>query len=197
MVGRLDDLEHVHQEDPAGWRAWLEREHERSPGIWLVTWRKASGRPVLAYDDIVEEALCFGWIDSKAAKVDDDRTRLLLTPRKARSSWSRSNKVRWAAMEASRLVAPAGVAVVDTATADGSWSRLDDVEDLVVPADLAVAFGGHAGSRQQWDDFPPSARRGILEWIVTAKRPDTRARRIDETARLAAQGELANQWPRP
>ena len=184
MVGRLDDLEHVHQEDRADWRAWLEREHERSPGIWLVTWRKASGRPVLAYDDIVEEALCFGWIDSKAAKVDDDRTRLLLTPRKARSSWSRSNKVRWAAMEASGLVAPAGVAVVDTATADGSWSRLHDVEDLVVPADLAVAFGGHAGRRQQWDDFPPSARRGILEWIVTAKRPDTRARRIDETCLL-------------
>lgn len=196
MAG-LDDLEHVLMETRPEWRAWLEGNHDRSPGVWLVTWKKASGRPVLAYEDIVEEALCFGWIDSKPGKVDGDRTRLLLTPRKPGSSWSRPNKERVALLESAGLIAPAGQAVIEGARADGSWSRLDDVENLVVPGDLAAAFDRHPGSSGHWDAFPRSARRGILEWIVSAKRPETRAKRVEETARLAARNQRAAQWPRP
>ncbi|MBA3605452.1 MAG: YdeI/OmpD-associated family protein [Acidimicrobiia bacterium] len=190
----LEDLERVHMETRAHWRAWLRRNHRRATGVWLVTWRKASGRPVLAYDDIVEEALCFGWIDSKGGSVDADRTRLLLTPRKKGSGWSRPNKMRIEALEATGAMAAPGRAVIEAARADGSWTRLDDVEKLVVPKDLAAAFRTHAGSKQQWDGFPRSVRMAILEWISNAKRPETRAKRIEETARLAAEGERANQW---
>jgi uncharacterized protein YdeI (YjbR/CyaY-like superfamily) len=186
----------VQFEDRASWRAWLEEHHVRSPGIWLVTWKKASGRPVLAYEDLVEEALCFGWVDSQAGRVDDERTRLLLTPRKKGSGWSRPNKVRWARLTEAGLTRPAGEAVVEAARADGSWSLLDDVEDLIVPDDLAAAFDRHPGSREQWDAFPRSPRRAILEWIVLAKRPANREKRIEETASLAARGIRANQWPR-
>jgi len=195
-VSQLDDLDRVHCETRAQWRAWLQRHHGGATGIWLVTWRKSLGRPVLAYDDMDEEALAFGWVDSKGGKVDEQRTRLLFTPRKRGSSWSRPNKLRIAKLEAAGLMTPAGRTAVDAAKADGSWTRLDLVEDLVVPDDLAAAFEAHPGGRERWDDFPRSARRGILEWIVTAKKPDTRANRVEETARLAARGERANQWPR-
>jgi uncharacterized protein YdeI (YjbR/CyaY-like superfamily) len=119
---------------------------------------------------------------------------LYFSPRKPRSGWSRPNKERVARLEAAGAMQPAGAAVVAQARADGSWTLLDEVEDLVVPDDLAAAFDAHLGSREQWDAFPPSARRGILEWIVQARKPETRAARVGETARLAAVGERANQW---
>jgi hypothetical protein len=124
-VSQLDDLDRVHCETRAHWRAWLQRHHGGATGIWLVTWRKSSGRPVLAYDDMVEEALAFGWVDSKGGKVDEQRTRLLFTPRKRGSSWSRPNKLRIAKLEAAGLMTPAGRTAVDAAKADGSWTRLD------------------------------------------------------------------------
>ena len=99
-------------------------------------------------------------------------------------------------METEGLMLPAGRAVIDRAQADGSWTLLDDVEDLVVPDDLAEAFGAHPPAAEEWEAFPRSAKRGILEWIVQAKRPETRARRITETATMAQRGEHANQWPR-
>lgn len=193
-MAKLDDLDHVHLETRADWRAWLRRHHRSFPGVWLVTWRKGSNKPVLAYDDIVEEALAVGWVDSKPGKVDDQRTRLLVTPRQPASSWSRPNKERVARLEVAGLMTKAGRAAVEAAQADGSWSKLDAVEDLVVPDDLAAAFAAHRGSRTHWDSFPRSAKRGILEWILNAKKPETRATRIEETARLAASGERANQW---
>ena len=190
-MAAADDREWFHAEDRRAWRAWLAANHDSSPGVWLVTWRKASGRPVLSYDNAVTEALAFGWIDTKGGSVDDERTRLMFTPRKRGSGWSRPNKQRIERLEAEGLMTPAGTAVIDAARADGSWTLLDDVEDLVVPEDLAAAFDRHAGSRQQWDAFPPSARKVILGWIVTAKRPETRATRVEQTASMAARGERA------
>ena len=119
---------------------------------------------------------------------------LWFAPRKRRSGWSRPNKERIARLEAEGRMAPAGRAVLEAAKADGSWTLLDDVEDLVVPPDLAAAFARHPGSAEQFEAFPRSAKRGILEWIVQAKTAGTRDKRIEEAARLAAQGERANQW---
>ncbi|TWH75757.1 YdeI/OmpD-associated family protein [Modestobacter roseus] len=119
---------------------------------------------------------------------------LWFSPRQAGSAWSRPNKQRIAELEEAGLLTPSGRATVERARADGSWSRLDEVEDLVVPADLSAAFDAIPEAREQWAGFPPSARRAILEWIVQARRPETRARRVAETARLAARGERANQW---
>ena len=188
-----DDAERVHPETVTAWRAWFEQHRDRTDGVWLVTWRKAAARPDLTYDQAVEVALAFGWVDSTARRLDELRTMLWFAPRKPRSGWSRPNKGRIARLQADGLMDPAGQRVVDAAVADGSWSLLDDVEDLVVPADLAEALDA-AGGREHWDAFPPSARRGILEWVVQARRPQTRARRIAETAALAARGERANQW---
>ena len=188
MAG-ADDREWFQAEERPAWRTWLAANHDTSPGVWLVTWKKASGRPVLSYDDAVCEALAFGWVDTKGMKVDEERTRLLFTPRKRGSGWSRPNKERIERLEAEGLMTAAGAAVIDAAKGDGSWTLLDDVENLVVPDDLGAAFARHAGSREQWDGFPRSARRAMLEWIVQAKRPETRATRIEQTASRAARGE--------
>jgi uncharacterized protein YdeI (YjbR/CyaY-like superfamily) len=176
------------------WRAWLEANHGRADGIWVGTWKKHTGRPRPEYEDLVEEALCFGWVDSKGNRLDDDRTLLWLAPRKAKSAWSRPNKERVERLTAGGLMAPAGLRAVEQAKANGTWTMLDDVEGLVVPPDLEEAFLRYPGARHQWDAFPRSPRRAILEWIMQAKRPATRASRVEETARLAAEGIRANQW---
>jgi uncharacterized protein YdeI (YjbR/CyaY-like superfamily) len=187
----------VQPETRAAWRAWLAAHHPQPEGVWLVLWKKASGKPLLAYDDIVEEALAFGWVDSKTNALDDNRSMLWLAPRKPRSLWSRPNKLRVEEMLAAGLMAPAGLSKVAAAQADGSWTRLDAVEDGVVPEDLHAAFAQHPGAASNFDAFPRSARRGILEWIVQAKTAATRARRVEDTARLAAQNLRANQWKPP
>lgn len=190
------DRERVHPQTRSEWREWLAAHHADSPGVWLVSWRKNSGRPAIGYAATVEEALCFGWVDSLGRKLDDDRTMLYFSPRKPGSGWSRPNKERVERLVAAGSMRPAGQAVVDAARQDGSWSVLDAVENLEVPDDLSAAFERRPGSREQWDGFPRSARRGILEWIVQARRPETRTARVQETAERAAAGERANQWRR-
>lgn len=162
--------------------------------MWLVSWKKATGKPALSYDEAVSESLCVGWVDSKPRKLDDERTMLYFSARKPTSAWSRPNKIRVEKLRAAGLMMPAGEAVIDKAMANGSWSLLDEVEDLIVPPDLAEAFDAHPPARANWERFPPSARRGILEWIVQARRKDTRAARIDETARRASLNQRAAQW---
>jgi uncharacterized protein YdeI (YjbR/CyaY-like superfamily) len=176
------------------WRAWLAAHHARGSGVWLVTWRAGSGGPRIGYEESVEQALCFGWVDSKGRTLDATRTMLWFAPRKGRSGWSRPNKQRVERLLAAGLMAPAGIAAVEAAKADGSWTLLDAVEDLVVPDDLAAALDTAPPAREHWDAFPRSVKRAILEWIVHARRPETRARRVTETAEKAARNERANQW---
>lgn len=186
--------EQVQTESRAAWRAWLQEHASTSDGVWLVTFKKSAGERHLPYADTVEEALCFGWVDSQARPLDDERSQLQFTPRKPSSGWSRPNKERVQRLSAAGLMTPAGLAVVDRAKADGSWTALDDAWNLVEPEALKAALDGDAEARRQWEAFPPSAKRAILEWIGAAKRPETREKRISETARLAARGERANQW---
>jgi uncharacterized protein YdeI (YjbR/CyaY-like superfamily) len=193
-VGRLDIAEQVPIRSRADLRSWFTDNHTRSDGVWVVTWKVATGRPAPTYDEIVCECLAFGWVDSVGRALDGERTMLYVAPRKRGSGWSRPNKERLERLEADGLVTEAGRRVVEAARADGSWTLLDDVEDLVVPPDLAAALDAAPGARNAWEAFPRSARRGILEWIVQAKRPETRERRVRETAQKAAAGERANQW---
>ncbi|PXA67976.1 hypothetical protein CTB96_15050 [Cryobacterium arcticum] len=186
----------VHPETRAEWRRWLLAHHESEQSVWLVSWKKATGKPAVSYDDAVSEALCVGWVDSKPQKLDGERTMLYFSARKPTSAWSRPNKIRVEALRAAGLMLPAGEAVIAQAISNGSWALLDDVEDLIVPPDLAEALGENPPARANWDQFPPSARRGILEWIIQAKRPQTRATRILETAQLASQNQRAAQWKR-
>src|SRR5687768_13747284 len=186
----------IHPATRAAWRAWLEQHHGRTEGVWLISYKRATGKPRLAYDEAVEEALCFGWIDSTARTLDDERTMQWFAPRQPRSSWSTRNKERVARLLAAGLLAPAGLAKIEAAKQDGSWSALDAVEALEVPPDLGAALAASPAAQQHWDAFPRSVKRGILAWIATARRPETRAKRVADTARLAADNIRANQGRR-
>jgi len=191
------DAPRVHPETAQEWRAWLVAHHGDSPpGAWVVSWKRATGKASVDYESLVEEALAFGWIDSTAATVDDERSMLWFTRRRRGSGWARSNKERIARIEADGRMTDAGRAMIEAARADGSWTLLDDVDNLVVPPDLAAALAGHAGAREQWEAFTPAARRNILGWIVQAKRASTRAARIEETATSASRGERAHEQSR-
>jgi uncharacterized protein YdeI (YjbR/CyaY-like superfamily) len=182
-----DAYQQVEVTSAAELRKWLQANHAKSSGIWLVSFKKAAGEKYLAYEDIVCEALCWGWIDSKGRSLDELRSQLLLTPRKPASKWSRPNKVRVAQLEATGRMAPPGRAVVEAAKASGTWTALDDVENLVEPVELRAALDARPEARKNWDAFPRSTRRATLEWIGAAKRPETRERRVTETVDLAAQ----------
>jgi uncharacterized protein YdeI (YjbR/CyaY-like superfamily) len=184
----------VHAETRASWRAWPGAHHSERDGVWLVSWRAATGKPAVPYGEAVEEALCVGWVDSRPGRLDEERSLLWFSPRKPRSGWSRPNKLRVERLTAAGLMLPAGLAVVEAARADGSWTTLDEVEDLVEPDDLRSALDADPLARAAWDAFPRSAKRGILEWIVSAKRAETRATRIASTVAEAHEGRRANQW---
>lgn len=181
-------LERVQVTSREEWRAWLEARHATSPGIWLVTFKKRSGGPHVPWDDVVEEALCFGWIDSTPNKLDDERSMLLLTPRKAKSPWSRINKARVERLLAAGCIAPPGLAAIEAAKADGSWTALDAVEAMRMPEDLATALAADAAAQAGFDAFTPSAKKPLLWWVESAKRAETRSRRIAEIVRASAEG---------
>ena len=179
------------------WREWLLRHHTTSSGVWVVTTKKAfvsAPQEHVSAQDLNEECLCFGWIDSKPGRVDEHRSALLCTPRKAGSSWSRVNKERYERLAAAGQVADAGRLAAESAKADGGWDRLNDVDALVEPGDLADALDADPAARSYWDAFPASARRGILEWISNAKRESTRTQRITTTVELASRNERALAW---
>ena len=192
-----DSYRSVPVDDLAQWRSWLDTNHASSPGIWLVTWKKGSGHPYVAWDGIVDEALCYGWIDSRPRTVDDLRSSRLLTPRRPGSSWSARNKARVQELIAAGRMHASGLAAVEAARADGTWEALDIVETLEEPADLAAGLDAVPEARRQWGGFPRSTRRAILEWIGAARTPATRQARIDRTVADAAVGIRANQWRQP
>jgi len=184
----------THPKTRAAWRAWLEKHHGRREGVWLISYKKSTGKQAFDYEASVEEALCFGWVDSKGNRLDDERTMLWFAPRQPRSGWSRPNKERVARLIAAGLMHPAGLAKIDVAKQSGSWTALDAVENLEVPPDLSQALAANPPAQLHFDAFPRSVKRALLEWIANAKRPATRAKRILETATLAAKNERANQW---
>ena len=177
----------------AAWRAWLQSNHTRPDGIWLITYRRATGKATFTYEQAVEEALCYGWIDGHTKTLDEERGMQWFAPRRAGSVWARSNKERVARLIADGRMTPAGQARIDAAQADGTWALWDHVDSLAVPDDLAAALATYPAARAHFDAFPRSARHAILGWIATAKRPETRAKRIAETARLAQENVRANQ----
>lgn len=184
----------IHPLTIAEWRAWLEMHHTRTEGVWLVSYKKHTGKPRFTYDEAVEQALCFGWIDSKPNKLDDERSLLWFAPRKGGTGWSKINKERIEKLLAAGLMQPAGIQKVEAAKQDGAWDALNGVEALDLPADLVAAFADHPPAAEHFAAFPRSVKRGILEWISQAKKPETRSKRISETARLAAENQRANQW---
>lgn len=192
-MAKLDQLARVEITSRDSWRQWLLKHHRQSQAIWLVAWKKGDDRHV-PYDSVVEEALCFGWIDSLPRKLDETRSMLLLAPRKPKSAWSKLNKERVEKLTASGRMHASGISVVKAAKKAGLWDKLNDVDALAVPPDLERAFAKSKTAWSHFDAFPRSVKRGILEWILQAKKPETRAKRIAETVEKAKDNIRANQW---
>ena len=190
----MRDAPSVHAEDRGAWRAWLEANHASESGVWLVSWRRGEG-PRVEYEDAVEEALCFGWIDSQGGNIHERRSRQYFAPRKSTSGWAATNKARIERLIADGRMAPAGLAAIERAKANGSWTLLDEVEQGIVPDDLAKALAERPPAAASFEAFPRSAKRAMLEWVAQAKRPETRARRVLEIAEGAAVNERA--YPPP
>jgi uncharacterized protein YdeI (YjbR/CyaY-like superfamily) len=180
-----DQYEQFEPKNRAAWRKWLLKQHAKSKGILLVYVKKP--KRSLSYGDAVEEALCFGWIDSTLFPIDDARYMQLFTPRKPKSGWSAVNKRRIEAMVKAGLMAPAGHAKIEAAKKDGSWTRLDHIETLTIPPEFERALAKNAKARATFETLPPFARKTFLYWITGAKREETRAKRIAQSIKgLAA-----------
>jgi uncharacterized protein YdeI (YjbR/CyaY-like superfamily) len=193
----MDEKQRVQPASRAEWRTWLKANHRTSAGVWLVTWKKRAAQPTVAYEEAVEEALCFGWIDGVINRLDDDRVMEWFAPRKPKSTWARSNKERVARLEAAGLMTEAGRAAVELARANGSWESLDVIDALIVPDDLAAALAERTGARELFDTSSASVRRSALAWVYQAKRPETRAGRVGQIVEVAGRGEaISSLWRR-
>lgn len=190
------EVKETEAKDRESWRAWLAENHDLMKNVWLIMYKKESGIPSVTYEEAVEEALCFGWIDSKPNKRDDQSWKQFFAKRNVKSNWSGKNKKTVERLLAAGKMAPAGLEMIEIAKANGTWNALDEVEKGIIPPDLQAALAAIPKASQHFDAFPPSVRRSILEWILNAKRPETRAKRIKETAELAGQNKRANQYPR-
>lgn len=174
------------------WRDWLARHHSTAKEIWLAYYKKGSGKRSVTYEEALEEALCFGWIDSIVHTIDAERYRQRYTPRNEKSIWSRANKARIEKLVAAGRMAAPGLAKVEAARRNGSWDILNDIDQIIkstdVPADLLEALGKEPGARVAFDRRPPSEKKMWSYWIVSAKKPETRARRIAETVKRVRAG---------
>ena len=198
---RIDDLDDPPSPDGkdvlapptrGAWRGWLASNDDRSEGLWVVYRKKPSNLDGPIYDDLVEEALCFGWIDSRVRRIDDDRVIQWFSPRRKGGLWSAVNKERIDRLTSEGLMVEAGQAAIDQAKTDGSWSQLDQVDALIVPTDLQTALDATPDAAAAYEALADSAKKQYLWWIHSAKRPATRAHRIEETVRKLSTDENRN-----
>ncbi|MEO0544880.1 MAG: YdeI/OmpD-associated family protein [Pseudomonadota bacterium] len=189
-----EQLPDVEFEDVSALDAWLLQNHSIAESIWGIFWKKATPNKYIDRATLVKTVLRYGWIDSLPRRLDDKRSKLLLSPRKPGSAWSAVNKKLVQELINEGTLHPAGKAAIEAAKKDGSWSALDEIAEGNLPDDLVNALKMLPAARANFDAFPWSVRRGILEWITLAKKPETRAKRVEETAELAAQNKRALDW---
>lgn len=182
----MPELKKVTPKSREQWRAWLERNHAASIGVWVVFAKKHTGLPTLSYEDAVQEALCFGWIDSLMKSIDDRFHMQMFTPRKAKSAWSVSNKARLEKLMKAGLMAPAGLAAVNDAKQSGSWNTYASVDALTIPPELKKALAANPDAKKNWPTYTASAQRSFLHMVNGAKRPETRAKRVARVIDLVA-----------
>jgi uncharacterized protein YdeI (YjbR/CyaY-like superfamily) len=193
---REDSVRVFYAKDQQSWRQWLIQNHLVEQSVWLVIFKKDSGTPSVFYPEAVDEALCFGWVDSKPNKRDHQSYYQFFSKRNPKSNWSGVNKRKAESLQNAGKLAPAGIEMINLAKKTGTWTALDEVERLIIPADMQLLFDQNATALINWKNFPPSTQKGILEWIFNAKLPETRAKRIKETVDLAEKNERANQFVR-
>ncbi len=183
-----------HPADRKAWRKWLIKNHHVKLSVWVIFTKGKPGKRSMTWSESVDEALCFGWIDSKALPLDEDRYMQFFSRRKPKSVWSRINKEKVARLIAEGLMTEAGMRSIEIAKENGSWTILDEAEDLIIPKDLEKAFKMHKGSKTFFTGLSKSVKKGMLQWIAMAKLPETRQRRINEVAELGGKGERPKQF---
>ncbi|WKN41551.1 YdeI/OmpD-associated family protein [Tunicatimonas pelagia] len=186
------DFPQYYPETRQQWRDWLAENHLSADGVWLVYYKKGAGKPTVTYDEAVEEALCYGWIDSVPNKLDDERFKQLFSPRNIKSPWSKLNKKRVAFLLEDGRMTETGLAKIDAAKENGSWTIYDPVEALEIPNDLQQALANNPTAAKYFTAFAPTYKKGILWWIISAKRLETRQKRVAKTVAMAAQNLKAN-----
>ncbi len=182
-----NEVEIFYPESPADWREWLEKHHDSRQSVWVVFYNKSTGKKSITWSESVDQALCFGWIDSTKKKLDEERSIQFFSRRRPNSTWSKINKLKVERLIAEGLMTEAGYASIERARQNGSWTILDEVEELVVPNDLAEALWAHPGAEDYFSGLSKSSKKGLLYWIISAKRSETRKKRIDEIVVNAAQ----------
>ncbi len=181
------EIELFYPASPHEWRHWLKENHISKQSVWLVYYKKKSGMPTISWSEAVDEALCFGWIDSKAKPVDEEKYIQFFSKRKAGSTWSKVNKEKVKKLIAAELMTQAGSESIERAKQIGSWTILDDVEELIIPKDLEKEFKTKPGSKNFFLSLSKSVKKAMLQWLVLAKQQETRQKRISELAELASQ----------
>jgi uncharacterized protein YdeI (YjbR/CyaY-like superfamily) len=176
------------------WRNWLQKNHVNKHHVWLIIYKKDSGKPSVTYNEVVEEALCFGWIDSKPNKRDDESYFLFIAARKPKSGWSAVNKKRIEKLLQQNKIEAVGMKKIEDAKKDGSWILLDKIEALEMPAALKKAFAKNKPALQNFLAFPTGVKKQTYQWIISAKSETTLQKRLDETVTLAEKNIRANQW---
>lgn len=183
----MQDVETFYPTSKQDWRAWLTENHTLKQSIWVICYKKQANVPTISWSDAVDEALCFGWIDSTRRSIDSDKFIQFFTRRKPNSNWSKINKEKIERLIREGLMFQAGLESVERAKQNGSWNILDTVEELFIPEDLEIAFEANPGAKDYFLSLSKSVKKMILYWVVSAKRPETRQNRINEVAVLAAQ----------
>lgn len=187
-----DGIKTFYASSQQAWRNWLEEHHQSEKSVWLIIYKKASVTPSVYYSEAVDEALCFGWIDSKPNKRDENSYYQFFAKRNPKSNWSKVNKAKVAVLLEKGLIAKPGLEAIEIAKQNGTWTALDEVEKITIPPDLEALFLQNKVALHHWTNFSISSRRGILEWIFNAKRVETRQKRIEETVALAEKNIKAN-----
>lgn len=186
----IQEVEHYYPKTKQHWRKWLEKNHIRKEAVWLIHYKQNANKPSLRWSDAVDEALCFGWIDSKGVTIDETSFRQYYCKRKPTSTWSKVNKEKIKQLIIDNKMTDAGFACIEIAKQNGSWTILDEVEELIIPKDLSKEFRDNKGSKKYFLSLSKSKRKYLLQWIVLAKQPQTRQKRIDEIALCASEAKM-------
>jgi uncharacterized protein YdeI (YjbR/CyaY-like superfamily) len=189
-----DGIKTFYANSRKAWRKWLEINHQTEKSVWLIIYKKGSKTPSVYYSEAVDEAICFGWIDSKPNKRNEESYYQFFAKRNPKSNWSKLNKGKVAKLLEKGLITKSGLEAIETAKQNGTWTALDKVEDMTIPEDLQKAFDKNKTAIAYFNKFPRSSKRIILEWILNARRPETRQKRIDETVELAEKNIKANHY---
>lgn len=197
MAKAIEKTNTYYAKNRKAWRKWLEKNHKTAAGIWLIYYKKDSGKTRVPYADAVEEALCFGWIDSTLNSIDENSYMQLFTPRKPKSGWSKLNKERVEMLIEQGMMTPAGHEKIEMAKHHGTWSKLDHIESFTLPPQLEKAFAANKKAKKFFDTLSKTNKKYILYFVNNVKNEETKAKRVVEIIAAANEGCMHERFQRP